>query len=159
MNTDATCLCGSGRTANACCARYHGGEVAPTPEALMRSRYSAYARNRMDYIRATWHPTTCPEELPPDTATRWRRLDILDSGQSADEGFVHFRALWQCGDQWGVLEERSRFLRENDRWLYHSGEVSQRALTPGRNDPCPCDSGLKYKKCCGNTLKQHQAAR
>jgi SEC-C motif domain protein len=148
MNPDSLCLCGSGLTAEACCARYHAGEPAPTPEALMRSRYSAYAQSRMDYLRDTWHPTTCPAELPADHATRWRRLDILDSGTTGDEGWVHFHALWQSGDQWGLLEERSRFLREQGRWRYLSGEVHQAALKPGRNDPCPCGSGRKLKKCC-----------
>jgi SEC-C motif domain protein len=115
----------------------------------MRSRYSAYAQNRMAYLRDTWHPATCPAELAEDTATRWRRLEIVDGGASGNEGWVHFRALWQCGDQWGLLEERSRFLREQERWCYHSGEVHQVALKPGRNDPCPCGSGRKLKKCCG----------
>ncbi|MFN3713548.1 MAG: YchJ family protein [Alcanivoracaceae bacterium] len=149
MNHSEACLCGSGVAATQCCVRFHAGEAAPTPEALMRSRYTAYARNRMDYVRATWHPQTCPVDLPADTATCWRRLEIVDAGASGDEGYVHFRAVWQSGDQWGVLEERSRFLRQQGRWLYHSGQVGQISLTPGRNDPCPCGSGKKVKKCCG----------
>lgn len=149
MSADARCPCGSGVAEAACCGRYHSGDLAPTPEALMRARYSAYAGNRMDYLRASWHPDTCPAALPADSTTRWRRLDVLESGASGDEGFVHFRAVWQCADQWGVLEERSRFVREQGRWLYHSGRVNQAALKPGRNDACPCASGRKLKKCCG----------
>lgn len=117
----------------------------------MRSRYVAYAQQRMDYLRDTWHPDTRPARLEPDPDTHWRRLQILQSSAEENQGKVHFRATWQSGSRWGVLEERSRFFRENDCWLYHSGDVSQQTLTPGRNDACPCGSGLKYKKCCSNS--------
>lgn len=142
------CPCGSRRPVAQCCARYHAGEWAPTPELLMRSRYVAYAEQRMDYLRDTWHPETCPARLDPDSDTQWCRLQILSAGEEGDHGVVHFVATWRGGLRWGELEEVSRFVRENGRWLYHSGEVSQRELKPGRNDPCPCGSGQKLKKCC-----------
>ena len=143
-----SCPCGSGKSLADCCARYHAGELAPTPESLMRSRYVAYIEQRMDYRRDTWHPDTRPARLDPDTETQWRRLEIVQSGTDVDRGLVHFRATWRAGKQWGVLEESSRFVRENGRWLYHSGDVIQHNLNPGRNDPCPCGSGGKLKKCC-----------
>lgn len=145
---ESTCLCGSGKSAAQCCLPYLAGEPAPTPEALMRSRFVAYAQQRLDYVRDTWHPDTRPARLDPDTDTRWRRLQIVATGGEGDRGTVHFRATWQAGDQWGVLEEVSRFVRDKGMWLYHSGEVSQHNLRPGRNDPCPCGSGRKLKKCC-----------
>jgi SEC-C motif domain protein len=114
----------------------------------MRARYTAYAQNRTEYLRASWHPDTCPTDLKPDEVTQWRRLEIRGTGCEADEGWVHFCATWQAADQWGELEERSRFVRQQGRWLYHSGDVVQRGLKPGRNDPCPCGSGRKLKKCC-----------
>ena len=115
----------------------------------MRSRYLAYARGLTDYLLETWHPDTRPGAMAPDAQTHWRALEILDSGEEGNEGQVHFRATWQAGERWGVLEEVSRFVREGGRWLYHSGEVSEQVLKPGRNDACPCGSGRKFKKCCG----------
>lgn len=141
------CLCGSGLAATRCCAPYLAGTPAPTPEALMRSRYVAYAQQRLDYVRDTWHPDTCPAQLDPDLDTHWRRLQILATAAEADQGMVRFRATWQAGNKWGDLEETSNFVREVGRWLYRSGEVAHHALSPGRNDPCPCGSGRKLKKC------------
>jgi SEC-C motif domain protein len=143
------CPCGSGKSLVDCCARYHAGEPAPTPESLMRSRYAAYIEQRLDYLRDTWHPDTRPARLDPDPETQWRRLDILQSSTDGDGGEVHFRAVWRAGEKWGALEETSRFIREKGRWLYHSGDVIHHHLSPGRNDACPCGSGKKYKKCCG----------
>ena len=44
---------------------------------------------------------------------------------------------------------------EDGRWVY-TGQVNESGKTVrreapkvGRNDPCPCGSGKKYKKCCG----------
>ena len=143
------CPCGSTLPEPQCCTRYHAGEVPPTPEALMRSRYLAYAGGLTDYLLDTWHPDTRPATMTPDPQTRWRALEIIDSSEEGGHGRVHFRATWHAGEQWGVLEEKSRFVRESGRWFYHSGEVSEHTLKPGRNDPCPCGSGRKFKKCCG----------
>ncbi|MCC1496209.1 YchJ family protein [Alcanivorax sp. 1008] len=141
------CLCGSGLPASQCCSLYLAGKPAPTPEALMRSRFVAYAQQRLDYVGDSWHPDTRPASLDPDTDTRWRRLQILASDSQGDQGMVHFCATWQAGEKWGQLEEVSRFVRENGLWLYHSGDVTHHNLSPGRNDPCPCGSGRKLKKC------------
>lgn len=116
----------------------------------MRSRYVAYIELRMDYLRDSWHPDTRPAGLDPDRETQWRRLEIVSSNEEGNRGEVHFRATWQAVDRWGVLEEMSRFVREDGRWLYHSGDVIHHNLKPGRNDSCPCGSGAKYKKCCAN---------
>ena len=62
---------------------------------------------------------------------------------------MHFRATHRDGDGFAVLEERSRFVRENGHWFYLDGEHTVTPLKPGRNDPCPCGSGRKFKKCCG----------
>lgn len=160
------CLCSTGLLASQCCQRFHSGEFAPTAEALMRSRYVAYAEQRLGYLRDTWHPDTRPAQLDHDANTHWRRLQILQSSPDGDLGSslglgdsldsdkdrVHFRATFyldtQAGKQWGVLEEVSLFVREAGCWLYHSGDVSHHTFKPGRNDPCPCGSGKKLKKCC-----------
>jgi len=144
----APCPCGSVQTYDACCAPYHRGASAPGPETLMRSRFSAFALGLTDYLLASWDPRTRPSQLTPDTTTRWVALEIADSETTGDEGTVHFRATCQEGRHWAVLEERSRFRRDAGRWCYVDGEASLTRLKPGRNAPCPCASGRKYKSCC-----------
>lgn len=143
------CPCGSGQPLTLCCGRFHAGEPAPTPEALMRSRYSAFALNLTDYLLASWHSGTRPAELAPDDTTRWLRLEVLESGETGDEGRVRFRATFREGRRFGVLEEASRFRREAGRWTYLDGTPSVSRLKPGRNEACPCGSGRKFKTCCG----------
>ncbi|MDI5920364.1 YchJ family protein [Halomonas sp. LR5S13] len=143
------CPCGSGLPLAECCGRHHAGEPAPTPQALMRSRYSAFALNLTDYLLASWHPDTRPVSLLPDETTRWVALEILESSEEVDEGVVHFRATFREGRRFFVLEERSRFLRERGRWFYRDGDSTIARLKPGRNDPCPCGRPRKFKSCCG----------
>jgi SEC-C motif domain protein len=143
------CPCGSGLPLARCCGRFHAGAPAPNPEALMRSRYTAFALDLTDYLLASWHPRTRPAELAADDTTRWLRLEVLESGEEGDEGHVRFRATFREGRRFGVLEEASCFQREAGRWFYLDGSPEVRRLKPGRNDPCPCGSGRKAKACCG----------
>ncbi len=90
----------------------------------MRSRFSAFALAKPDYLRATWHATTRPAELDLDERIRWTRLDIVDTvaGQPTDAtGVVEFRAYYRSGTNRGVLHERSSFVRLGGRWFYLSG--------------------------------------
>jgi SEC-C motif-containing protein len=118
------CVCGSGRAADACCARFHAGEPAPTPEALMRSRYSAFVLDLRDYLLATWHPTTRPAALPPpEPGLKWLGLEVKRSAlQDADHGTVEFVARSKLGGRAHRLHENSRFVRENGRWHYVDGD-------------------------------------
>lgn len=108
------CPCGLSGGYDACCGRFHRGGVAPTPELLMRSRYSAYALGDIAYLLRTWHPSARPDALGP--AGQWLRLEVLSArgGLLDAEGEVHFRAH-HLG---GILEERSRFVRDAGRWSY-----------------------------------------
>ena len=144
-----TCPCQSGLPYENCCAPLHHGEPASSPEALMRSRYSAFVRDDADYVRASWHPDTRPAELTLEGDDQWLGLEIVDAKQDGDAGQVHFLATHRDGDGFAVLEERSRFVRENGHWFYLDGEHTVTPFRPGRNDPCPCGSGRKFKKCCG----------
>lgn len=115
------CPCGTGDPLVACCGRYLDGEAAPTAERLMRSRYTAFALGDMDHLVATWHRSTRPIALRDDPATRWTGLDVLGhtgGGLFDAEGTVHFRAHFRAGGDDDVLEENSRFVREDGRWLY-----------------------------------------
>ena len=148
-NVVTLCPCNSGKDYSACCGPYHNGEVAPTPEALMRSRYSAFALENADYLLASWHKDYRPQTLEFAAGTRWTGLDILGTGSDGDTGTVHFIATFNEAGEWLLLEEKSRFERLDGRWYYLAGETDFRSPDIGRNDPCLCGSGKKWKKCCG----------
>ena len=87
----------------------------------MRSRYSAFALRKPQYLLDTWHPSTRPATLELDPKVRWTRLEILHTtgGRLLQQrGTVEFRASYRRGPENGVLHENSRFLRSNSRWLY-----------------------------------------
>jgi len=123
----ASCPCGSGVTYATCCAVHHRGVPAPTAQALMRSRYSAYALGLSDYVLETWHADTRPPELTLDAGTRWLGLKVLDHAVLADErAEVEFVARYRVGGASAVrLHERSRFQRVDGRWYYVDGNFPQ----------------------------------
>lgn len=156
--TDLSCPCGSQLTLEQCCGRYHKGAPAPTPEALMRSRYAAFVLALSDYLLATWHPSTRPAEILPDLNTDWKSLSIISADPPLGlNGYVHFRAIFieyrheqdRKHKRWHVLEEVSRFVKEQQRWWYVDGQPTLSRLKPRRNDLCLCGSGRKLKQCCG----------
>ena len=110
----------------ACCGPFHAGAPAPTAEQLMRSRYAAFARGLTAYLLETWHPTTRPRTLVLDPSQEWLGLTVLAArgGFLDTEGVVEFRATWRHRGVTDVLHERSRFVREDGRWLYVDGAVS-----------------------------------
>jgi len=119
------CPCGSRRPYAECCEPFHRGDAAPTAEALMRSRYSAFARGLAPYLLRTWHPATRPDRLDLDAGTTWRALQIVDTvdgGPNDDTGVVEFRAVARSADgERHVQHERSTFTRVDGRWLYVDG--------------------------------------
>lgn len=160
------CPCSSGKDYDTCCGPVIAGAPAPTAEALMRSRYTAYVRGAIDHILST-----CTEQAGRDqdraSTERWSRestwlgLRVVATeagGPDDDEGTVEFVARYRQGLD-GVEQthhERARFVRRprDRRWLYAEGRVTgappvRREERPGRNDPCSCGSGRKYKKCHG----------
>lgn len=160
MNRKHTlCPCGSGRKADICCLPVISGEqAAMSPEQLMRSRYTAYAGGNTEYILRSWHSSTRPTELNLDNNVSWTGLKVLNKTsieRAVIEGdYVEFIASYISNGEAGQMHERSRFLREQGEWRYVDGvqiEVGEQlpAKVPGRNDPCFCGSGKKFKKCCG----------
>ena len=115
------CPCGLGDDYDACCGRLHAGAPALTAESLMRSRYSAFAVGDAAYLLRTWHPSARPKTLDLDPDLRWTRLAVLetqDGGLFDDAGTVRFRAVYVRNGQRGVLDETSRFVRQNKLWTY-----------------------------------------
>ncbi|BAU95792.1 sec-C motif domain-containing protein [Corynebacterium suranareeae] len=120
------CPCGTGLTYGDCCNRFHSGElVAPTAEALMRSRFTAFAVGDSQYLLDTWDPETRPSELGLDVGIDFYRLDILETtggGPFDSTGTVKFQAFYK-GLASGVQEEDSTFRKVNGAWVYSAGEV------------------------------------
>ena len=126
MNPMAPCPCGSGTAYAACCGPLHDGAPAATAEALMRSRYAAYALGRTDHVFRTWHPRTRPDDLTLDPAVTWTGLEVLatEAGRPDDDrGVVEFRAHLRTAAGPQVLHETSRFERRGGRWVYVDGDV------------------------------------
>ncbi len=105
-----------------CCEPYHAGlRPAPTAEALMRSRYTAFALGNEGYLLATWHPTTRPVRLALDRGDAWVQLRVLAAATDGDNATVEFIARSKNGGSVASLHEISRFVREQGRWLYVDG--------------------------------------
>ncbi len=164
MSETTLCPCGSGLALDACCGPYVRGEKpVPTAEALMRSRYSAHCLHAFDYLDTSTHPAM-REEVSVDEmrawseAVDWKGLEVLSvkGGQPGDEtGEVSFVAHYVLGGVPQELREDSFFRCEDGVWYYADGLVHgqepfrREAPKVGRNEPCTCGSGKKFKKCCG----------
>ena len=127
-NTDhvpAPCPCQSGSAYPECCGPFHHGDAAaPTAERLMRSRYSAFALDEVEYLLGTWHSTTRPEQLETDSAIRWTGLEIVGrtgGGLLDSAGTVAFQARFSIDGRSDIHRENSRFVREGGRWRYLDG--------------------------------------
>ena len=120
------CPCGRGAYAH-CCGPLHAGAPAADAEALMRSRYSAYALGLADYLLATWHPSTRPHalDLHSDPPLRWLGLDVKRHVPAGDTAVVEFVARHrQGGSRAGRLHETSRFVHERQQWFYVDGDMT-----------------------------------
>jgi SEC-C motif domain protein len=158
------CPCGSTASFEKCCGPLLAGEkTAATAEALMRSRYTAYTRNAIEYLLRTNHPAK-KDAYDPESMRRWAEeadwdgLEIIatDQGGQADEtGQVEFIARYTENGNKREHHEIGNFKKQDGTWYYCDGRTPgpetfvRKAPKIGRNAPCPCNSGKKYKKCCG----------
>ncbi|CAK0769539.1 SEC-C motif domain protein [uncultured Gammaproteobacteria bacterium] len=156
------CPCGSGRSLDDCCGPLIAGGPAPTAEALMRSRYTAFTQRALDYLDQTNAPETRDsfERAEADNIgaeSEWISLEIraLSGGCAGDDtGTVEFVARFKYHGKQFAHHERASFRHDGERWWYVDGEINpkgppRQVVKVGRNDPCPCGSGKKHKKCCG----------
>lgn len=156
------CPCGNNNDFNDCCGPIiQGTKPAQTAEELMRSRYSAFAQGEADYILSSTHPDTRGELDLAEikvwaNESKWMGLTIIatDSGLKEDtSGVVEFNASYQNNQHDYNHREIAEFKKIDDSWFFLDGEVQPHTLKRsgpkvGRNDPCFCGSGKKYKKCC-----------
>lgn len=132
ISVNAPCPCGSQKKYKKCCKVFHNGSLAPTAQLLMKSRFSAFAASEANYIIKTTH-----KENPDfsDDLVSWKasilsfchvtsfeKLDILEVIEGETESFVTFKATLTQEEKDCSFIEKSRFLKENGAWLYHSGE-------------------------------------
>lgn len=171
------CPCGTSQPFETCCEPLLSGRaLPPTAEALMRSRYTAFSRADMDYVKKTLAPES-RKDFDADGAREsakqvtWKELKILSTkkGQPEDEdGVVEFTAVYEHQGKTIEHHEVSTFRKDkHGQWLFVDGDahshedgqghhhhekpatVVREQPKVGRNDACPCGSGKKYKKCCG----------
>ena len=143
-----SCICGSQLTFDECCGSIINNErKANSEEELMRSRYSAYVRGDGRYLVISTKKENQYEddaELIEEFSSRvdWLKLDVLH----VEPNVVEFKAYYKEGESIKVLHEKSNFIQEGGVWLYVDGELYNSKVE--RNEPCPCGSGKKFKKCC-----------
>jgi SEC-C motif-containing protein len=136
-----------------------GKKPAETAVDCLRSRYTAYAIGEVDYIVDTHHSST-REEISRESVEEWSRgsewlelavLEAENGGKDDEEGTVRFRARYR--QKGGVFEhmENAFFKKEEGQWRFVDAwtpPFKSEEKKTGRNDPCPCGSGKKFKKCC-----------
>lgn len=157
------CFCGSGNAFTACCGPIlEGKKPARTPEELMRARYSAHCTREYSFLVTSTHPDHREGVSEKEVAewaqhVEWTGLEVHNAvpGQDDTTGQVSFTAHYTIQDTPQELREDAEFKMEGDTWYYVDGKVHgveqfrREAPKVGRNDPCTCGSGKKYKKCCG----------
>ena len=159
------CPCCSGKDYSECCgALILGKRSAETAEQLMRSRYTAYAKVKTDYLLKSTHPDQRADFNEKEISnwarnSEWHGLEIINiknGGHDDTEGTVEFIATYSQNGVKRNHHELALFKKLNDDWFFEDGGmVSQKPVVrssprTGRNNPCPCGSGKKYKKCCLN---------
>jgi SEC-C motif-containing protein len=158
------CPCGGPSLESCCGPALSGVRPAPTAEALMRSRYTAYVVQDIGHLVRS-HAAETRDSLDVEALERWAEgarwlgLEIVaveGGGPGTHEGSVEFRARYEADGATVTHHERSSFRRDAEGWVYVDGELPEarrraHGATPktGRNEPCPCGSGKKYKRCCG----------
>ena len=124
----------------------------------MRSRYSAYVTGNLDHVERT-HAPEIRRDFNRAEAERlaaeveWLGLDVRKATADGDRGTVEFAVRFRRQGQELTQYEVAEFRREDGQWLYAGGRTSanpppRRVVKVGRNEPCPCGSGRKFKKCC-----------
>ena len=150
------CPCGSDMLFSECCEPYILQRKLPSsPEALMRSRFSAYVKKAYAYIVNTYtvaskQNLTVANIAEASKDTTWIKLEVMSAYEQDEHGEVEFIAFYKVGHRFYAMHELSRFIKEDKRWRYVNGDMLGKTgnINLGRNDTCLCGSGKKYKHCC-----------
>lgn len=152
MTVITPCPCNPQISYQACCQGYHEGAIPRSAAALMRARYSAFVKHNIDFIQASTLPAQ-QAQLDLDAIKQWSQhsdwqgLEVHSEALASDQSHSHveFIAHWQDAQGRHQHQETSLFIKPAERWYFYDPNVP---LPAKRNDPCPCASGLKFKKCC-----------
>jgi SEC-C motif-containing protein len=161
-----SCPCNSGKPLDDCCGPFLSGRSWPQTAAdLMRARYAAFASGNVDFVHASHEPST-RDDLDRDATESWSKksvwqgFEILSTeagGVDDEDGTVEFVARYEFEGKPFEHHEVATFTKVDGRWYFVDGVVAgpgtyrREAPKVGRNDPCPCGSGKKFKKCCGGS--------
>jgi SEC-C motif domain protein len=152
------CPCGSGDSFEECCGPIVRGAPAATAQALMRSRYSAFTLGAFDHLESSLAPESRTQFSRTAAETMFKGVEwlglevrrVADGGAEDQTGTVEFVARFRESGREQVHHELASFRRDRGDWVYVDGKLLPRQVAKvGRNDPCPCGSGKKFKKCCG----------
>lgn len=157
-----SCPCGSELNLDECCGPIISGGTASTAEILLRSRYTAFVLGNIGYLADTLSLDMLPnfDQVEAEKTARdakWQGLElrtITDGGANDESGSIEFVARFKLGGEQRIHHEIVNFGREGGRWVCTGGKVNPKgppriSSKVGRNEPCPCGSGNKFKKCCG----------
>lgn len=162
--TKDLCPCGSGKTYSECCEPIiKGNKKAATAEELMRARYTSYEKHEIDFIINSCEHGEEIAEIDRKATEEWSKnstwhgLRIIRTEKGTekdDEGIVEFEATYTQKGVRDIHHETGAFKKVNGEWLYSTGMIKPMTVIRegrkiGRNEPCPCGSGKKYKQCCG----------
>ena len=157
------CPCCSERNFDDCCGPIIQGASAASAEALMRSRYTAFVIRNLDYVERTHAPEVYDDFNRAEAerlaeACEWLGLEIRTSTETGDTAEIEYVLKFRREQQNIAKVALSRFRRDDGQWLFVSSDMNPpvaplRISKVGRNDPCPCNSGKKAKKCCGTTTE------
>ena len=151
-----SCPCSPQRAYADCCAPFHRGSRLPeNAEQLMRSRYSAYVLQQVDYLLTTTVPA---QQAWLDRAaiqtwsqtTQWAGLTVLSHRPHAGKhhALVAFNADFDTPQGRQSHHEVSVFVHVAGRWYF----IDPTVPLPGMKQPCVCGSGKKFIHCCGALL-------
>jgi SEC-C motif-containing protein len=158
-----SCPCGSTLTLENCCGPIIAGQPAPTADVLMRARYTAFVTKQIgDFLldtlaeekRAAFDRREVELSARDAEGLGFEVRAVTGGGLEDDEGTVEYVARFRIRKNVQAHHELASFRRVDGRWLYVDGQVNpnsgpRQVVKVGRNDPCPCGSGQKHKKCCG----------
>ena len=155
------CHCGNPSEYSECCELLHKGQPAQSAEQLLRSRYSAFVTQDIAFIKQTIHPSQLHEFDEKGIRewaenSEWEGLEIHSVNEISEiETHIDFTAVYKLANQVHQHREMSVFKKKDGVWYFfdgrfiNAGPVKRAEPKVGRNDPCVCGSGKKYKKCCG----------
>jgi SEC-C motif-containing protein len=129
-----------------------------TPQALLEARYQAFVEANIDFIVSSHHAET-RDQLDRESLEAWAKdsqwlgLKIEALREEGDKAFITFTVRYSKDAETVNHREDAEFRRTDGQWFYYDSvfpkpvPVRNSAERVGRNDPCPCGSGKKYKKC------------